>query len=169
MRGGSYPNWAPLLKDRSNPRAGCSCVSVALRIFAEVPARQVTAMDWKTIRLELGASDGFPRGSAGRAFLLYVPIGVDGRIDRGALEHDPGRATVCRFWPSEPDSFGIIEPSDDLWALQCGRGPRHEATYLLDATPLRPNHSVQVRAPDGTKLAFRVANIRCSACYPSPR
>lgn len=117
-------------------------------------------MDWKTVRLELGSSDAFPHGSVGRAFLLHVPIDNDGRINRGVLEQHPGRATVRRYWPSEPDAFGTIEPCNDCWALQCGKGTKHDVTFLLDAVPLKPNHSVCVRAPDGTMMPFRVANVR---------
>lgn len=117
-------------------------------------------MNWATIRLELGSSDAFPRGSAGRAFLLNVPIDCDGRIDRSALEQNPGRATVRRFWASEADTFGVVEPADDRWALQCESGAMSGSTFLLEAVPLRQNESVHVRAPDGTEMAFRVATIR---------
>lgn len=117
-------------------------------------------MNWATIRLELGSSEAFPRGSAGRAFLLNVPIDCDGCIDRSALEQNPGRATVRRFWASEADTFGIVEPADDRWALQCETGAVGGSTFLLEAVPLKQNESVQVLAPDGTEMAFRVATIR---------
>lgn len=117
-------------------------------------------MTWKTVRLELASTEGHPRGSAGRAFLLHVPIASDDRIDRMAIDRDPRRATVRRFWASEPDSFGIVEPMDGGWALCCARGAGEKSTFLLEAAPLRPDGQVKVRQPCGSQLPFRIASVR---------
>ena len=42
-------------------------------------------MNWKTIRLELAATREFPTGSAGRAFLLRLPLRDDGSIDEAEV------------------------------------------------------------------------------------
>jgi hypothetical protein len=117
-------------------------------------------MGWKTVRLELASTRGFPRGSTGRAFLLNLPINEAGCIDGAAMAQDPGRATVRRFWASEPDSFGPIEQLDGSWALRCRRKARDEETFLLDAEQLIPDRQVNVQQPDGTRLPFRVASVR---------
>ena len=123
-------------------------------------------MNWKTVRLELASTEEHPRGSAGRAFLLNVPVASDGTIDRLAIERFPGRATVRRFWGSEPDSFGPIEALDGVWSLKCAKGACENSVFLLDSVPLRLNTQVNVRQPGGDDLPFRVASVR-SAGQPS--
>lgn len=120
-------------------------------------------MNWKTIRLELACTETFPRGSAGRVFLLRVPVASDGHIDRAAIDRNPGRATVRRFWGSEPDCFGFVEPRENRWALKCGKAPGDEFTFLLDARPLKPGLQVKVRQPDGSELPFLIVNVKSIA------
>jgi hypothetical protein len=119
----------------------------------------MSGMIWITVRLELAPTAKFPRGSTGRAFLLSVPIDKSGRIDRATIERDPARATVRRFWASEPDSFGTVEAFDGGWNLRCRQGAGLEATFLLDETPLNLDSRVNVRSPKGTQLPFRVVSI----------
>jgi hypothetical protein len=126
-------------------------------------------MNWKSVRLELAPTKGFPRGSAGRAFLLNVPLNDDGCIDHDAVAQNPVRATVRRFWASEPDSFGAVEPLDGRWALRCRRAANSESTFLLDAAPLNLEQQVNVQGPDGTWLPFRVASIRLAGSPPESR
>lgn len=123
-------------------------------------------MNWKTVRLELASTEHHPRGSAGRAFLLHVPIASDGQIDRVAIDRNPSRATVRRFWASEPDCFGIVEPVDGSWALRFAKGTGEKSTFLLESGPLKPDGQVKVRQPGGTELPFRIASVR-SAGQPS--
>jgi len=123
-------------------------------------------MTWKTVRLELASTEGYPRGSAGRAFLLHVPIASDSRIDRAVIDRDPSQATVRRFWASEPDSFGIVEPMDGNWALCCARGAGETSTFLLEAAPLKLDGQVKVRQPCGTELPFRIASVRSAGGVP---
>ena len=117
-------------------------------------------MNWKTVRLELASTDEHPRGSAGRAFLLHVPTANDGHIDRAAIERHPRRATMRRFWASEPDAFGFVEPMDGSWALRCVKGAGDKSTFLLEAAPLRPDGQVKVRQPGGPPLPVRIASVR---------
>ena len=58
-------------------------------------------MNWKRIRLELARTEGFPEGSANRAYLLRLPLDSNGFIDEAARSNRPRWATVRRFWPSE--------------------------------------------------------------------
>lgn len=117
-------------------------------------------MTWKTVRLELAPTAKFPRGSAGRAFLLNVPIDGNGRIDRNSVEREPSRATVRRFWGSEPDSFGVVEACNGSWAMRCVNGGEAVATFLLDSTPISLNSKINVRSAEGSEMPFRVASIR---------
>lgn len=117
-------------------------------------------MTWKTVRLELAATEAFPRGSPARAFLLNVPITRDGLIDPVAITKNPALATVRRYWGSEPDSFGLIEAAEDSWALRCGKGAGERSTFILDSVPLFPDGEVIVGQPGGTRLPFRVASVR---------
>jgi hypothetical protein len=117
-------------------------------------------MNWKIIRLELAATEAHPRGSAGRALMLHVPVTNDGLIDRVAVDQHPGLATVRRFWGSEPDCFGRVEPRDQCWALTCGKTHGEVSTFLLEARPLKLGLQVKVRQSDGTELPFRIASVR---------
>jgi hypothetical protein len=123
-------------------------------------------MNWKTVQLELASTEHHPHGSAARAFLLHVPIASDGWIDHAAIDRHPSRATVRRFWASEPDSFGFVEPLDGSWLLKCGKGTGEQSIFLLEPGPLKPGRQVKVRQPGGTELPFRIASVR-SAGRPS--
>lgn len=120
----------------------------------------MAGMTWKTVRLELAPTAKFPRGSTGRAFLLNVPIDGNGCIDRSAVEDEPSRATVRRFWACEPDSFGVVESCNGSWVLRCEIEDDGIATFLLDSTPLSLNSKINVRSVDGTEMPFRVASVR---------
>jgi hypothetical protein len=120
----------------------------------------MTGMNWKTVRLELAPTTNFPRGSPSRAFLINVPTDGNGCIDRATIQREPARATVRRFWASEPDSFGSIGVTEDSWSLQLQRDEDDAATFLLEDRPLSLNARVNVRSDDGTFMSFRVASIR---------
>jgi hypothetical protein len=116
-------------------------------------------MNWQTIRLELAGTREFPTGSAGRAFLLRLPLLDDGSIDEVEVARRPSRATVRRFWASEPDSSGHIVRCPAGWECRCGP-PGHEIpTYHLPSQPLRLGGEVRMTCPDGRQLPFRVANM----------
>ena len=114
-------------------------------------------MSWKTVRLELASTEGFPRGSASRAYLIRVPLDDDGAIDANAVRQNPALATVRRFWASEADEYGRIEPADTGWVLHCGGAGREVA--LMAPQPLRLNRHVTIESGD-RRLPFRVASIR---------
>jgi hypothetical protein len=116
-------------------------------------------MNWKTIRLELAGTREFPSGSAGRAFLLRLPLDEDGSINEAELAQRPSRATVRRFWASEPDCSGRITRRDDGWDLSCSE--RHDDGFYFHLPPqqILPGGQIVMTTPDGTRLTFRVANM----------
>ena len=114
-------------------------------------------MNWKTIRLELGPTAGFPKGSASRAFVLCAPLDERCFIDREAVAGDPRCVTVRRFWASEADEFGQLEYDHGCWTWRRD-GEEGDAAYRFVAGPFAPDATVHVEEADGTRLPFRVAN-----------
>lgn len=124
------------------------------------PARgDCYAMNWKSIRLELAKTDGFPRGSPGRAYLLRLPLGEDGAIDKATLEQQPRQATVRRFWPSEPDQVGYALPARQGLELTSDLSENGAQTAKLESDALRLDERVTLTEPDGTRLLFLVAAL----------
>lgn len=125
-----------------------------------LPALKLPIMNWKTIRLELGSTSEHPFGSAGRSYLVRLPLDEAGVVDEAALSGHPGQATVRRFWPSEPDRIGRIERAGSGWALRCNGGCNDEIISWLDPQPIQLGGEIIVTEADGTRLPFRVASIR---------
>ena len=122
------------------------------------PIDQSSRMNWKSVRLELARSPGFPRGSASRAFLLRIPLRDDGSIDARAINDNRCRATVRRFWASEPDLSGQIVSQDGVWQLRCSRvgaGP----TFVMPDHPLVVDQHILIEGPDEVARPFRVVSI----------
>lgn len=121
---------------------------------------QIAGVTWTAIRLELARTESFPQGSAGRAFLLHVPVNAQGFIDSAALHKSPTQAIVRRFWPSEPDQVGRIERANEDWAFCCRAGKAGETMFRLDDGPLLLGQIVMIHGPDGVRLPFRVVCAR---------
>lgn len=117
------------------------------------------AMTWKRIRLELATTADFPRGSPSRAYLLRLPLGENGAIDRAAVQDEPRQATVRRFWPSQPDLAGYVIPGPRGWELAYDRAAADRATGRLESDALRLGDCVTLTEPDGQRLPFRVAAL----------
>lgn len=113
-------------------------------------------MDWKTIRLELASAPGFPGGSVSRGYLIRVPLRSDGSIDQAALAQAPQRATVRRFWSTDPDESGRVAHAGDRLTLEFN-GKR-----MLAVRPpqFQAGDAVQLIGSDGSGLPFRIASIR---------
>jgi hypothetical protein len=124
-------------------------------------------MDWNNIRLELGVTRRFPRGSASRAFLLRLPLDDDGSISVAGVDRNPGQATVRRFWASEPDQAGRVSREDRGWVFCCGRPCEETAVFRLVSEDLRLGQNVTIEAPDGSVLHFRVTSVSPLAA-PAP-
>jgi hypothetical protein len=116
-------------------------------------------MTWKSIRLELAKTEGFPRGSASRAYLLRLPLSDDGAIDKSAVQQQPRQATVRRFWPSQPDQAGYALPAAQGLELTCDLGAPDARTARLESDALRLGDCVTLTEADGTRLLFRVAAL----------
>ena len=116
-------------------------------------------MTWKTIRLELAATREFPAGSASRAFLLRLPVRDDGTIDEEEVAHCPTRATVRRYWGSEPDSSGRIVPVPGGWECRCDERGADGRAFRLPSPVLKLGQQVEMIGPDGCRLPFRVASM----------
>ena len=124
-------------------------------------------MSWKNIRLELAGTESFPQGSASRAYLLRLPLDPAGLIDPGALASNPAKATVRRFWASEPDLHGHVVPNSCGWLFRCDGGRMPESVMHFAPQALIENRKVMVREADGTFLPYRVASVtdlRQAAC-----
>lgn len=132
--------------------------SVALRILGLAGFGQTGRMHWQNIRLELGGTCEFPKGSAGRTFLLRLPLHEDGSIDEAEVAQRPSRATVRRFWASEPDSSGRIVRCARGWECRCEQQGKVRA-FCLPSQPLRLGEPVIMTCPDGCQLPFRVASM----------
>ncbi len=113
---------------------------------------------WKKIRLELGRTSAFPSGSVSRGYLIQIPLDEEDRIDGTALALKPHRATVRRYWSTEPDELGYIVPIEGGWTMRCSRG--RDRALLLGGQSIRLGEQVSILEPDGGVLPFRVAAIR---------
>ena len=116
-------------------------------------------MTWHSIRLELAGTQDFPTGSAGRALLLRLPLHDDGTVDEEELAQRPARATVRRYWASEPDCFGRIVPGAGGLNLNCDQTDAGRTAFHLAPQPIQPGGQVRMTAPDGLEIPFRVASI----------
>lgn len=116
-------------------------------------------MSWKTVRLELARTKEFPNGSAGRAYLLRLPLDDRGLIDESQLHKNPERATVRRHWPNEPDRNGYLVRKGRGWAFSYAVGDKDdEDIFHLESHPFRQGDYVTITETDGEKLPFKVAH-----------
>jgi hypothetical protein len=120
-------------------------------------------MKWKMIRLELASNGEFPRGSAGRAYLIRLPLTDDGAIDAGTLESQPKRATVRRYWSNQADKLGYIVRTPRGYAIRYeanGHGETDQKLFSFGAEAIRIGEQVVLTEVDDRELPFRVAGIQ---------
>lgn len=130
-------------------------------------------MKWRMIRLELASSWRFPRGSAGRSYLMRLPLTDEGAIDPAALDAQPARATVRRYWPNEADLVGHLIRSGAGFAIQyeatgfapAGGWPRagtpgNGELFEFDAGTIRLGEEIRLTEPDGNQVRYRVASLQ---------
>jgi hypothetical protein len=121
----------------------------------------MAAMNWKSIRVELACTEEFPRGSAGRSYLLRLPLKEDGLIDEACIKATPADAIIRRFWPNEPDRIGTVKPTPKGLAFSYEPADGDdENMFHLEPSPIRLGEYVTLPEPDGTRLQFRVASLR---------
>lgn len=115
-------------------------------------------MNWRSIRLELASTREFPSGSVSRAFLIQLPLDDFDSVDAAALANNPSKATVRRYWSTEPDERGRLVPWGSDWAVRCLGKP--DRVMQFDGTPIRLGQQVSVVEPDGKVLPLKVSSIR---------
>ena len=129
-------------------------------VFFDASALTKTSfMSWNSIRLELVGTREFPKGSAGRAFLLRFPLHDDGSIDEEEFARCPSRATFQRFWASEPDCFGRIFRCPCGWECTCSQRGSEPLVFVLPLQALRLGEQVIMKDPAGHELPFRIAGM----------
>lgn len=117
-------------------------------------------MKWKLIRLELASNGEFPRGSAGRSYLLRLPLADDGRIDGEALKLEPDRAVVRRYWANEADMIGQMLATPSGLAIRYEPNPMVDGQlFRFDAEAIHSGDEVTLTDIDGRKRHFRVASL----------
>lgn len=116
---------------------------------------------WKTVRLELAAAEGFPHGSASRAFLLRLPLDATCRIDDATFAETPHIAAFRRFWPSEQDLRGAIVAQLGRYVLRADRAEPAELGSLdMAGHPLSVGRIVTFQPRgDAASLPFRVSSV----------
>lgn len=128
-------------------------------------------MMWKTVRLELASSWQFPRGSAGRSYLIRLPLTESGQIDAALLEAQPMRATVRRYWPNEADMVGSLVHTPTGFAIRYekngaarlnGRanGSGEQPLFEFGADAIKVGEELILTEPDGHQVRYRVANLQ---------
>lgn len=114
-------------------------------------------MNWTTIRLELAAAPDFPSGSVSRGYLIRLPLDENGSVDAAALSQAPQRATVRRFWSTDPDESGCVgSVGDESLTLELN-GSR---VLAVRPSSFKTGGGVALIGSDGSSLPFRVASIR---------
>lgn len=129
-------------------------------------------MKWKVIRLELASNWEFPRGSAGRSYLIRLPLTDDGAIDSASLESQPARATVRRYWPNQADMVGYLVHTPTGYAIRYemngarlnggshANGNSDRSLYRFGADAIRIGEEIFLTEPDGNDARFRVAGMQ---------
>jgi len=129
-------------------------------------------MTWKVIRLELASSQEFPRGSAGRSYLIRLPLTEAGVIDTATLKSQPSRATVRRYWPNEADMLGYLEHTPLGYAIRYemnggakpdgnsqANGSSDARLFQFGADAIKVGGQIALTDPDGHQLRFRIASL----------
>jgi len=129
-------------------------------------------MKWKVIRLELASNWEFPKGSAGRSYLIRLPLTDDGAIDSQALEFHPARATVRRYWPNQADMVGYLVPTPAGYAIRFesnGLNPdadskaaanQDQILFRLGDDAISVGDEIFLTEPDGKEARFRIADMQ---------
>ena len=134
--------------------------SVSFPIQLKSEGEQTRCMNWNNIRLELACAPQYPQGSPHRCYLLHLPLEASGMIDEEMVRAAPMRATVRRFWPSQPDLRGYVIRMPKGWAFTYElREGGEETTFPVDTHPIRIGECITLTEPDGGRLPFRVTNV----------
>lgn len=117
-------------------------------------------MEWRLVRLELASNGEFPRGSAGRTYLLRLPLADDGRVDCARLAAEPERAVVRRYWANEADRIGhLVGTSSGLAIRYEVNDNSNGQLFPFGADRLSLGGEVKLTDVDGHERDFRVASV----------
>lgn len=108
--------------------------------------------------MELASNGEFPRGSAGRAYLLRVPLADDGQIDSESLDNEPNRAVVRRFWANEADRIGHLIRTPTGLAIDYESDGAE--LFPFGATSIRLGEELALTDLDGRERHFRVVSMQ---------
>lgn len=115
---------------------------------------------WKIIKLELGPTGDFPKGSPGRCYIFRLPLLPDGVIDAAECAAHPRQATVRRFWPNEADQSGVIARNGGGWVLlQTPGSLSGSESFHFEDRPLAVGACLTITGPSGACLSFRVTSV----------
>lgn len=117
-------------------------------------------MNWNNIRLELADAIRFPHGSPHRCYLLHLPLTENGFIDDQSVCSAPKRATVRRFWPSQPDMRGYVVKTAGGWEFRYESHKNAEIVFQLGTHPIRIGECITVTELDGERLPYRVTDVQ---------
>lgn len=120
------------------------------------------AINWKNVRLELAGVPEFPQGSASRAYMLHLPLQLDGMIDEEAFRENPGIAGFRRFWPNEPDRSGLVVRTENGWALSFRSEVNGEGVVPIDLRRLLPGDEVAIDKYTDGNWRYRVVDLSLS-------
>lgn len=112
---------------------------------------------WKAIRLELTSTADFPFGSAGRAYIVLLPLNDDGEVDEESFLKTPHKATFRRHWASDPDQSGQIHRSGGKLDLRSTGYP--DRMLEFSKQKLRLGVRASLLGPDGATLPLQVVSI----------
>lgn len=119
--------------------------------------------DWRIIRLELGRTRQFPKGSPSRSYLMRLPLDAEGWINALARAADPLGATVRRFWPQQPDRSGYLVPRGDGWGCVHRPGGAQDCFSHLPHQRFCLGESIRVIEADELALPFLVVMLERDA------
>jgi len=116
--------------------------------------------NWNIVKLELARTDEYPSGSANHSYLIRVPLDENEIIDETARAIDPGRATIRRFWPNEPEQSGYVLKANNGWAFSYAVGEEDdENLFHLESHPIKQGEYLTVTEPNGDRLPYRIVAV----------
>src|SRR5215472_15213030 len=120
----------------------------------------------KLIRLELGRTEKFPRGSHQHGYEFVAPLTRDGYVDAIAWRATKERCWVRRFWGRDRDEFGTLRHVGHGWRLDYGTDAEgDEPFFKLDQHAFVPGNYVSIREHDGVMRPFRVIYVLPVSMY----
>ena len=88
-------------------------------------------MAFKTIRLELARTEGFPEGNPRYGYEFKAPLTADGHLDVDAWRAAKDQCTVRHFRPDEADEVGyLIHTRRRTWAFSYAPGEDDDEPFF---------------------------------------